>query len=369
MKMSLKKDHGARQLKQIPVIFSTYHSCFKLSEINFNTVINDEAHFLSQENFHDNYLALNAINSYCFTATEKHTFSSNGRGLNNTSKYGRLLSTTQPVELIEKGYITGVKLHIENFTTDNREKTYISEITEALDKNIRLSSKLPQYKIVVSTPGTKYIKMIEDNIEKLKKYGCPIFTISSKNKSRINNVVVPREEFLTKIKEAENAIVFHYDILSEGIDVDGITGVIINRNMSKSKALQTIGRAVRIYKAQPELKPYAWITVTCPNDDDDIKDFFKELIDEFVEEGYDPKDVYDEKIVKEHLKEEENVEDAYGADRKLTSNTDADDIAHYVYDRKQEVELEKFKSVDINNAEAAIKAVNNYFKEMSSYEN
>jgi len=355
----------AKKSNQMLIVFSTYHSCFKLNKIKFNTTICDESHFIVQENFHNNFKKIASINKYFFTATERHTYSDRGRGLNNTEFYGKLLYSITPAELQKKGYITGIKLHIEEFSTVDREATYISEVIDAIDKNTKLSSKLPKFKVLVSTPGTAYIKIVEDNIDKFNKYGCPIFTISSKNGSRINGKEIKRDEFLENVKKAENAIIFHYDILAEGIDIDGITGVVINRNMSKSKALQTFGRAMRIYKANPELKPYAWITITCLNGDKDMIEFFKELIDELAEEGYDPKDIFeDTNNPDKHIGDDESIDDAYGNNRASSSNSLAKDIEHFIYDKKMTIALAEFEKIDINDMEQAFNIIGKLFKEI-----
>ena len=45
--------------------------------------------------------------------------------------------------------------------------------------------------------------------------------------------------------KTKKIIVLHYDILAEGIDVSGFTGIMPLRTLSKSKFLQTFGRAAR----------------------------------------------------------------------------------------------------------------------------
>jgi hypothetical protein len=58
-----------------------------------------------------------------------------------------------------------------------------------------------------------------------------------------------RADALDAIKTSgKNIIVAHYDTLSEGIDIDSISGVLLMREMTKSKLIQTIGRASRPFK-------------------------------------------------------------------------------------------------------------------------
>ena len=58
------------------------------------------------------------------------------------------------------------------------------------------------------------------------------------------------------MRDCSDAIIFHYDILSEGIDIPGITGVVIDRDMDLFKMQQTIGR----FKQSPSVKKYAIIS-------------------------------------------------------------------------------------------------------------
>jgi hypothetical protein len=66
-----------------------------------------------------------------------------------------------------------------------------------------------------------------------------------------------KTRFLKKLQELngnEQAIILHYDILSEGIDVPGITGVMfLSKELpGKPKILQTIGRSTRLLKEDRE---------------------------------------------------------------------------------------------------------------------
>jgi hypothetical protein len=91
----------------------------------------------------------------------------------------------------------------------------------------------------------------------------------------VNNV--KKYKMLKRLKELKNneeAIIFHVDMIGEGIDVPGITGVMPFRNCEMSKFIQNIGRAARLHgedrrrfyngEINPSLvekyiKPYSWI--------------------------------------------------------------------------------------------------------------
>ena len=92
------------------VFFSTYNSAHKIEQARkkftkqpFTTVLNDEAHYLVQEQFHDILTTLTSSRCYFFTATTKYTPSDKGRGMNNVELYGEILYSMTPREAIDLG--------------------------------------------------------------------------------------------------------------------------------------------------------------------------------------------------------------------------------------------------------------------------
>lgn len=78
------------------------------------------------------------------------------------------------------------------------------------------------------------------------------------------------------MSDIDEAIIFHVRILTEGIDVPGITGVMIMNDLTLSIFLQTLGRSTRLYSKDRErlynnsikynelekfVKPFAWIII------------------------------------------------------------------------------------------------------------
>ena len=104
----------------------------------------------------------------------------------------------------------------------------------------------------------------------------------------------------------QEIIVIHYDILTEGIDVPGLTGVLFLRNLKKSKFIQTLGRVARLNILDRKLiddkiitpndldkmnKPYAWIILPAIKEEDKDKVANLEyLIEELRDYGFDPKE-------------------------------------------------------------------------------
>ena len=99
-------------------------------------------------------------------------------------------------------------------------------------------------------------------------------------------------------------IVLHYDILAEGIDVSGFSGIMPLRTLSKSKFLQTYGRAARpnvedrkkvdnkeikVNDLVSMNKPYAYIMIpSVYNGNEDDKANVIQLITELRDYGFNP---------------------------------------------------------------------------------
>ncbi len=328
------------------VVFSTYHSANKLIGIDFDTMIADESQYCVNEGFNGVIKKLTARVKLFFTATEKHTASDKGRGLNNTSVYGDRLYYISPASLIQLGLIVPPRLHIMYGETRDEDRSIVSEVIEiarAQDKITR--PELGFSKILFAMKGTDDVKSIEDNITKIKKEfpDHDVFTITSKNGARIDNVKVDRElMFLPALTISKNCLIFHYDILSEGIDVDGITGVALMRNMGLSKLLQTIGRAVRVYKPNPDAKRWALISVSVINGDEDDKENVKYYVSAIRDGGF-PIDA--ESVVEtgkpRHQADDENVDDAYGKSKSNYASLFITEVIHEVEEEELFYELRK----------------------------
>tara|TARA_R110000765_G_scaffold421390_3_gene527518 strand:- start:257 stop:1672 length:1416 start_codon:yes stop_codon:yes gene_type:complete len=270
----------AKRMNKALVVFSTYASVHKLLAYDFDTIIADESQYCVAENHFNTVRDIKATKKLFFTATEKHT-AADGRGLNNESVFGPVLYWIAPKALIEAGYIVAPRLHVMSAKAKDGSYTIIDEVIQLATKQIELSAKHSPYmsvtKILFAMAGTNDVKEIADNLDVVKKAlpGYTVFTIISNAKygAMIDGVKTARGDFLKALRECDNAIICHYDILAEGIDIDGITGVALMRNMKHSKLLQTIGRAVRVYKANPAAKTFCWVSVVALNDDEESMNY------------------------------------------------------------------------------------------------
>jgi hypothetical protein len=209
---------------------------------------------------------------------------------------------------------------------------------------------MPYSKILFAMNGTDDIRKIIASISKIKQ-ALPthkIFTIMSNEKygamidgqkviqishnGQIWENKISRNVFFQQLRETDNALIFHYDIISEGIDIDGITGVVINRNMTLSKLLQTIGRAVRKYKANPDAKTQAWVTIPVIDGDIENQKWVEEVLTNIRAGGFAIENIKFTGQDGPGTDEDEGLEDQYGLTVKGTIQTTIENIIHEIED-------------------------------------
>lgn len=308
--------------QNLPLIFfSTYNSAEKIEQARFgydpiSIVLNDEAHYLVQEQFHDILHTLVSKRCYFFTATTISTPSDAGRGMNNKDSYGDILFSMTPRQAIDLGKMVRPRLHFVVtdgvYTTDDYNKSINKIIKDTFEQHEKILTKTLA-KVLVSAKGTQDII----NFLKSREYrtlinnGVDIYAVASNGEigNNINGEQVTRQDFLRRLKldginPIKKLIVLHYDILAEGIDVSGFTGIMPLRTLSKSKFLQTFGRAARPDSVDRKKidtkeisvddlsllrKPYAYImipSVYSGNEDDRANVI--QLITELRDYGFNP---------------------------------------------------------------------------------
>lgn len=238
---------------QTHVTCSTYHSFWKLIDQHFDIIICDEAHNLTTDRFMDSLQQVQADKILFFTATPINNELEDELGMNNVELFGPIICEVLPRELIQKGYIVAPLIH-------RLEVTY-SEVLEDVDpvevaarsflfqKEEMDSTGMPYTKMLVSCKGLGQIEYVNNHLADLWRHLGKRVNVysSSADMAKKNNIVwQSRKAMLDDFNAHEgDAIIMHYDTLSEGIDISGITGVLLMRDMQKSKMLQTIGRAAR----------------------------------------------------------------------------------------------------------------------------
>jgi len=253
------------------IIVSTYHSFDKMKVIDsIDACTYDEAHTIATktENFKDNITEVmpNIKRNYFFTATRK--VSGEDKGMNDESFYGNVFGVP-PREMIQAGEIVMPKIHImmledgtKGTIQSDNEKMLVKTVTEGFTehkKKLKEESAHPDdigAKLLVSCKGSDELNIVQ-NSDTFKKWceenNIKVFSFSSRFgsfedfKPEINRTQV--YEAMRDLKDTDDCILLHIDILAEGINLPSITAVMLLRHLNTIKLLQTLGRALRLLKS------------------------------------------------------------------------------------------------------------------------
>lgn len=317
-KMMLK----ARRQSLPLIIFSTYNSADKIEIARkglqpISIILNDEAHYLVQEQFHNILKDLTSSRCYFFTATMINTPSDLGRGMNNYELYGNILYQMIPREAIDIGKMVRPRIHVVKtdgvYDIEDFDKSLNKIIFESFYQHELAIGKHLAPKMLVSVKGTSDIEQFIDSEEYklLRDENTSIYAVASREEigNNINGVKMRRQDFLKNLSNEskdpdQKIIILHYDVLSEGIDIPSLTGIMPLRSLNKSKFLQTFGRAARLDIRDRDnfknkiyfpsdldkmFKPYAYIiipNVIHSNEDDRVN--LTQIITELRSYGFNP---------------------------------------------------------------------------------
>jgi superfamily II DNA or RNA helicase len=284
------------------ILFSTYDSLDKVisSGIPITVAYFDESHNAVKGNYFDAVKDTSKKSSNCFffTATPRYTSSgsSNGPGMNNVSVYGEIIASVPFNYLVEKGYIVEPFLHRQKsdacIKNSHPEQIDFQTIVENVDYYEKTHTHTHAHKILYCMKGTKNIK---DLLYKTKfqdwasEKGYHVLSIDSQNGGYIDGKMMTKEKFMPKLKEYgsdHNAklLVLHYEMIAEGIDVKGFTGVCFMRSsLNDIFITQTIGRCIR---AAGEWKKYGVVSIVEHEDDtSEVSDLTKQIIISLLQHG------------------------------------------------------------------------------------
>jgi predicted helicase len=317
----------ARNQNQPLIFFSTYNSMIRidqgkalLDDPYVNIVLNDEAHYLIQERFNTDFLEIETHRKYFFTATKRETPSDQGLGMNNVEFYGETIYEMSPRKAIELGKMVRPRIHIvegpnkQVYTPEDIDNNLGRIITDSFYEHGQLIKQAP--KMLIAGRGVEDMKLLirSREIQQLIEEGVNFYAVASDQEvsNYINGERVGRKEFLKRLqKDGQNPnqklIAIHYDILTEGIDVPGLTGVLFLRDQRKAKFTQTFGRVARLDVKDRENfnvgaitpqdidqmnKPYAWIIIPAlVGEDQDKLSNLKGLIEELRDFEYEPSEL------------------------------------------------------------------------------
>lgn len=244
------------------VTFSSYHSFHQLTDVHFDIIICDEAHYMVQDQFFSWINDMTADKILFYTATPI-TDEMEG-GMRDYSVFGPVIASVEPTVLIKGGYIVAPLIHEMECRTNKRGKevdivdlvarAYVAQYDEIT------KCGMPFHQMLVAARNVEVdIRELESNLAKLwtriQEISAgriteiiDVYTVEAGGAYKNGRPLPSREAALTEIKTSgRNCIVAHFDTLSEGIDIDTLTGAVLMRKMSKAKIIQTIGRCARPY--------------------------------------------------------------------------------------------------------------------------
>jgi len=235
------------------ILFTTYHSLHKIANNQFfvDTFYCDEAHNTTQRNFFEatTIVAAQSTRKYFFTATPKMS-AKHERGMNNEDVYGNNLITVTADELLDCGAILPPTVNVHTVDTV-RTREEVADIDA--ETVLRVIQADDAERVLVSAPSARIINAMmafTDLFRELRSRDYNVMTITSKHGAIINGKKTSRTKFFNALDTFSNTgqkfVLFHYSILSEGINVHGLTNVVLLRNLSTVEMAQTIGRVIRL---------------------------------------------------------------------------------------------------------------------------
>ena len=244
----------ARTMGENVIIFTTYNSLHRIMEadIEVNNIYFDEAHNSVKKNFFPatEFFAENADRCYFYTATRKTSVTINKPGMNDREVYGDIIARVSAPELVEGGYIVAPKIKVIEM-----DKVDKKSLTPHLESNNILSTidELSINKVLVCAKTTKQLVMLfqTDFAAELAQRGYSYLFITAKTGAIIDGKKVSRQEFFDTLNawgrdSSKKFVCLHRSILSEGINISQLEGVIFMRNMDAIEMTQSVGRVLRL---------------------------------------------------------------------------------------------------------------------------
>ena len=241
------------------LLFTTYHSLSRVvdSNITIDTIYYDEAHNGTARTFFKSVSACSQIASRCyyFTATPKISYK-HDRGMNNVSIWRRILIDVDARDLIKCGSI--IPPTVQSFPIDThftKENAYVHH-SITVESFIKSINNYDGAKVLVSVPSSRILNNMLGHttlLKTLEDQGFDVLHITSKFGAYVNKTKVNRTTFFNTLKEwgcqtDRKFVIFHYSILSEGINVSGLSHTLLLRNLNIVEMAQTIGRVIRLHK-------------------------------------------------------------------------------------------------------------------------
>ena len=243
------------------IIFGTYHSapriktalsdCERLSEL----VIFDEAHNLTQKEWSEYAKSFPCEAQLFFTATRR--INSNaagvGRGMDNSALFGEVIWSITPNEIIKRGKIVQPRIHMVKPKKDlnlSKEKDDIKgQLMSVIAGAVRHDEETAgESRIIVFCKSAPDAHAIAES-DAIKTY-LPDWYSCAVTSDGITDNGLPskskRKEIFGKFLSKSKSILFHYDVVSEGVNLPGATAILPLRALGEIKMVQAVGRVLRV---------------------------------------------------------------------------------------------------------------------------
>ena len=252
------------------IVICTYHSCQALLAANLevDTMFADECHFIVSDNEFFACTKLRSTKKFYLTATPRFTDSDDGKGMNNEEAYGPIIYEKKPYEMIAVGAIVAPRVHVvtTDRDTNSEDGNTLSKLVwlcllkhkEVIKQNSCAPDKIGAKLLILCNGQMELERMLTSRyLNEVRKENpqLKVFGLCTEYGMMINGKHIPpvvtnakKEEFLLALDRMEpndDALIFHVDMIGEGLDVPAITGILPLRNCGKVKFLQNEGRAGR----------------------------------------------------------------------------------------------------------------------------
>jgi hypothetical protein len=262
------------------IIITTYNSLDKLSNLDMDVTYLDEAHILAsnkeESEFRKSYESIKSKKRFFFTATPKdmqdelltEDKTSDIFLMNNREIFGDYYEVSF-VDCVKSGYITEPIIHVSypkeltdgtNYDSIENKSKFIKETFEAHEKWLKESSSQPDEinpKMLVRCESVPNMWELYFKLSEIIPSDVVICAGASYGGSEASHVIAGdweknRDEFIKKIQKVpsnKKMIILNFDILSEGLNVSGITGVMFLQGKMPSlpKIIQNVGRSTRLH--------------------------------------------------------------------------------------------------------------------------
>lgn len=236
------------------ITFSSYASLHKVAGLDYDVIICDEAHYLTQADLRQN-LHLFRAKTLFYTGTPVEVAAAE-ESMNNTALFGDIIAQVPPSELIPYGYVVPPRLRTINIKNMKRNDTYdYPRIIARAYQDQRLHAhRRFNHKMLVSMPRTGDFDSIMQELALMRtESGCAdldVYYVTADRAVKNGAPLRDRETALADFGVNERpCVIIHCDTLAEGIDVDGLGGVLVMRGLGMVKAIQTMGRGCRPARA------------------------------------------------------------------------------------------------------------------------